>query len=486
MITQTTDKRAVILTALEVEFLAVLAHLRAVREEIHKGTVYTVGSFIEGSQRWEICLVQTGAGNNAAAFEAERAINYFQPQIILFVGVAGGIKDVRVGDVVAATKVYGYESGKSLFRSSFRSRPDVGESSYGLIQRARAEARKNNWRQRLLSSTTAASAQAQESEPPIVLVGAIAAGEKVLASADAQIVTFLKNTYNDTLAVEMEGRGLLKAAHANEPVKALIIRGISDLLDNKQNSDAQGSQPRAASAASAFAFEILAQLDPPVNASASMDTAAISATQSGAQAHVQRSAPPASQQDSNQDNQPLQLADVYISEDNQKTLLDLTFYNAGSRPILLTRVLLDILDVGPFYREAEDSTRSFLPASQQYEVELAPDMQGQQQTLKVSQQLQPGESDRIQLNLGQCNDDPGLAYVWYRIKLTIPFHGQSGVVLASEPLLLSFPPVNLKHLDVWDQRDENSAVNLATLQHMSTLTAERSRSVATTIQKYQR
>lgn len=55
----------------------------------------------------------------------------------------------------------------------------------------------------------------------------------------------------------MEGYGFLEAARANPEVKALLVRGISDLLDEKSATDAAGYQHVAAQNASAFAFELL-------------------------------------------------------------------------------------------------------------------------------------------------------------------------------------------------------------------------------------
>src|SRR5690349_8278321 len=99
--------RAVILTALPLEYEAIRTHLSNVREEVDKGNVYERGICIAGEWQWEVGVVQIGAGNAVAAFEAERAIAYFVPDIVLFVGIAGGIKDVGLGDVVVATRVYG-------------------------------------------------------------------------------------------------------------------------------------------------------------------------------------------------------------------------------------------------------------------------------------------------------------------------------------------------------------------------------------------
>src|SRR5665647_1637365 len=95
---------------------------------------------------------------------------------------------------------------------------------------------------------------------PTVFVKPIAAGGKVLNSSLSEAYNLIKSDYEDTLAVEMEGYGFLKAAYANPQVDALVIRGISDLIDNKDKADKAGFQKLASRHASAFAFQVLAKL----------------------------------------------------------------------------------------------------------------------------------------------------------------------------------------------------------------------------------
>ena len=250
--------RAVFLTAQPTVFSEICTYLMDQREEVHEeGTVYQVGTFTSPQGEWRIAVGDTGAGNNNAAMETERAIRQYRPSVTLYIGLAGGLKDVRIGDVVASTKVYGYESGKDT-AEIFEIRPNVGQASYGLEQRARAEARKGDWRARLGVDVG--------TKAPRAVVGPIAAGERNVSASSSNIVAFIKANYGDTLAIEMEGRGFLEAIRANQRVEAIVIRGISNLLDNKGEAEAGGSQSLAAKHACAFAFELISKLHNPTAA----------------------------------------------------------------------------------------------------------------------------------------------------------------------------------------------------------------------------
>jgi len=155
---------------------------------------------------------------------------------------------------VIATKVYGYESGKAQ-KSGFQPRPEISLPAYAFEQRARAIRLKDEWKARFNPGL--------KHNHTKIHVGAVAAGEKVVGSARSETAKYLRTTYGDTLAVEMEGRGFLDGVHINHPVQGCVVRGISDLLDNKEETDKHGSQEIAADAASAATYEMLATLQPP-------------------------------------------------------------------------------------------------------------------------------------------------------------------------------------------------------------------------------
>ncbi len=196
--------------------------------------------------RWQVLIVEIGAGNENAALEAERAIEFFNPHVALFVGVAGGLGFIA-WRCRGSHGVFGYEAGKA--NRQFEPRPSVAKSTHAMVARSRAEARKPNWLERIKGLRTTGV--------PRVVVVPIAAGAKVVADTRSAIYKFLRRNYGHAVAVEMEGRGFLAAAEANRQVEALVIRGISDLIDDKNQVDATGFQDQAARHAAAFAFSVL-------------------------------------------------------------------------------------------------------------------------------------------------------------------------------------------------------------------------------------
>lgn len=242
----------VILTALQVEYLAVRRHLAGpLRRRVSLGTRYEVGAFAGRRHRWSVAVAEIGPGNEAAARQFERAAWEFRPQVVLFVGVAGGRKEAGIGDVVAASAIYGYELG--VAGSAYRPRIHTHHAAYELVQLAQEVARED-WQRRL---------GADLPDPaPTAHVKPLAAGEKVVKDLTAQVARFIEDNCGDALGVEMEGFGFLGGAYQNPGIRSLVIRGISDLLAGKTEQADRERQPLAARHAAAFAFELLDRLEP--------------------------------------------------------------------------------------------------------------------------------------------------------------------------------------------------------------------------------
>ena len=241
---------AVFVTALPEEFSAICAHLSDRREHTERGTIYEMGRLETDDSSCNVAVVQTGMGNALSAAATERVLNLFEPKFAFFVGIAGGLRDdLNIGDVVAANKVYGYEGGKSGV--NFQPRPDAPKVTHEAEQRANAVVRDEIWQERIISP---------QQNIPTAIVRPIAAGEKVLTSNKSEDMTRLKKTFTDAYAVAMEDHGFATAVGTHPAVCFSVVRGISDLIENKQAADSSGSHEIAANNAAAFSVELLAGL----------------------------------------------------------------------------------------------------------------------------------------------------------------------------------------------------------------------------------
>jgi adenosylhomocysteine nucleosidase len=237
-----------VITALALEFKAVERLLTGSEPLRHPtGARYKRGIFAAGQHSFSLAIVEAGAGNVNAAQETERALPFFQPEYVFFVGVGGGMKDVTIGDVVVSSEVIHYEGGKA--GDDYKPRLSTYPANYELMALAKLIARDDSWQHRIDDGLGTFKAE----------VKPIAAGEKVVSSERSATYELLNKWVSQALAVEMEGYGFLAPIHAHHK-KGIVIRGISDLLKDKEAADASGSQPLAAHNAAAFLAEMLVEL----------------------------------------------------------------------------------------------------------------------------------------------------------------------------------------------------------------------------------
>jgi adenosylhomocysteine nucleosidase len=241
-----TEDVVVILTALNLEYEAVRRKLADPRvHRLDTGTRFEIGT-LEGTN-CRVALGFTGKGNHGAGVLAERAIREFSPVAVLFVGVAGALWGTPLGDVVVATHVYAYHGGTSE-DDGLKARPRAWEMAHGISQLAAHLGRTGEWTNGLPAPV------------PKVHFGAIAAGEIVQNSRLSHEAVWIRDHYNDALAIEMEAAGVAQAGHLNGSPVA-IVRGISDRADGtKTTSEDHTWQPRAAANAAAFAARLAEEL----------------------------------------------------------------------------------------------------------------------------------------------------------------------------------------------------------------------------------
>ena len=191
---------------------------------------------------WRVIAVELGPGIIDTAAAVVKVASEYRPLILMFVGIAGALKDeVAIGDVVAGTEVVWTERGK-WSDAGYVPRIRTVSLSTPLSQWARKVARDDNWAKRLKQPRSNVKAFVQQ----------IASCEKVIA--DDEYRNWLRTTFSDAYAIENEGFALARAGEVYADGERYVIRGISDAADGSKSD--QG-QPNAADAAAAFAFELL-------------------------------------------------------------------------------------------------------------------------------------------------------------------------------------------------------------------------------------
>ncbi|GAA1225082.1 hypothetical protein GCM10009676_03550 [Prauserella halophila] len=246
----TTSHTIVVLTALDLEYDAVRNRLSTLHRHPHdKGTRFEVGT-IPGTTH-QIALGLADKGNHKAAAMTERALTEFEPLAVLFIGVAGGLWNTPLGDVVIASKIYAYHGGTSE-DDGLMARPEAWQLDHGLSQLVHQLKRDNHW--------VADIGREESGAAPTAHVAPIAAGEIVQNSSTSHEATWLRRHYNDARAVEMEAAGVAQAGQLSG-VPVAVVRGISDHADGTKATTSDSAwQPVAADHAAAFGVRLASEL----------------------------------------------------------------------------------------------------------------------------------------------------------------------------------------------------------------------------------
>lgn len=234
------------MTPLPSEYVAVSRHISEKSSIVNEGAAYEIGRFPVGNGNFQVIIREPGMKNASMAVATERAIRYFEPQIAILCGIAGGIKDVKIGDVAVAKSAFDYDVGKES-ENGFLPRPAEYVFSDELLAHAQLIQRSDEWKSRTLDGAPGAQ----------VHIASVAAGDKVISAVNNFTFERIQQFLSHCKFLEMEAAGFGLAIQRYRHVHAIVVRGISDMCIDKNEAERQNWQPMAADRAAAVALELL-------------------------------------------------------------------------------------------------------------------------------------------------------------------------------------------------------------------------------------
>lgn len=178
-------------------------------------------------------------GQRSALAAYNHLVGVFDPEIVVLVGIGGGIhKSVDIGDVVLSTEMVYYDLRKvtpsgTLHRGESRPAPAaVGHAVNSFLTD--------------LDPTDRLTIEDPDGASRSVAVhaGPIGSGEAVIADEAAAEIAFLAAFNDKILAVDMEAGGLSQACHERSAASGqqhrwMVVRGISDHADPNKSDTPQ-------------------------------------------------------------------------------------------------------------------------------------------------------------------------------------------------------------------------------------------------------
>lgn len=218
-----------IVVAKSIEFEAVKEKLHNPKEVLKPGEPFFLRGDLAG---FRVVVTRCSEqGSVCSALSAADLIRHFQPHYLALLGIAAGFPDeLKLGDVIIADPVIGYEYSK-VYNDSSEHEPRFFNAPLNPIQ---------SFQQQVQNFDELSHKPSPETTK--VRVGPLASGSKLVASKKFRDSLTLRN--RKICALEMEAEGVAQAArHFSR--KFFVVKGISDFADGRSKGRRQTPEKKA-------------------------------------------------------------------------------------------------------------------------------------------------------------------------------------------------------------------------------------------------
>jgi 5'-methylthioadenosine/S-adenosylhomocysteine nucleosidase len=205
-------KLIAIIGAMDEEIEVFKSHLELIGEEQWHEFIFYRGKL------WgkEVVLVKSGVGKVFAAMITQHLIDTYQPESVIFTGVAGGLNPAyKIGDVVVAKDTIQHDM-------------DGGSYERGLIPRS-------SYREFVCDEDLVGKAMEAELEKGQLHLGRVLSGDQFISESHRPEFNYLREELAGD-AVEMEGAAVGQVCVVNK-LPFVVVRTISDQADGTAPQD---------------------------------------------------------------------------------------------------------------------------------------------------------------------------------------------------------------------------------------------------------
>jgi nucleoside phosphorylase len=181
----------------------------------------------------DVVLRQAPDRSQAPAMSvARQMLEHFRPEVLILVGIAGGIEgrdEVALGDVVVPNYIHYGEFRKLTEQGDLRRHIAFDQPAVSLRERYVHPASLGEWHSEIPVTAP------EDNGTPKVIEGSLVSGEKVYGDPSHYEQRALVAQYSDAVAVDMESYGVGRAVYESRDdvgynPRLLVVRGISDLV----------------------------------------------------------------------------------------------------------------------------------------------------------------------------------------------------------------------------------------------------------------